>query len=119
MDRLTAVGCAGVRKVLARVAPHDFDALPRHVEELGGDASRVDDRMRSKIADAGLHVQLSVGPDRDEAVVPDRIAADERTHRDADTANLRAAPFGDARLAFVPLEERDAAIDRLPHERAR
>ena len=40
-------GSADVR----RATPDDLDALPRHVEHLGGDARRVDDRVRAEVAD--------------------------------------------------------------------
>ena len=92
--------------------------VPRHVEHFGGDARGVHDRVRAEVADARLHVQLAVGPDRHQAVVADRVAADERADRDADPARLGAGPLAAARLALVPLEELDAAIDGFAHERA-
>ena len=114
---LAAVGCARPGKVPAGVAPDDLDPVPRHVEHLGGDARRVDDRVRAEVAGARLHVELAVGPNRHQAVVADRVAADERADRDADSPHLGAGPLSAARLALVPFEELDAAIDGLADKR--
>ena len=59
------------------------------VEHVGGHAREVDHRVRAEIADARLHVQLAVGPDRHQAVEADRAGA-VRTDRHADAAHLRS-----------------------------
>src|SRR2546428_113007 len=82
-------------------------------------ASRVDDRVRAEIAGTRLHVQLSIRPNRHQAVVPNRVTTDEGADRDADSAHLDTGPFSAARPALVPLEELDSAIDRFAHECAR
>ena len=55
---------------------------------------------------------------RQQAVVVDRVAADERAHRHADAAHRRAAPLPAALLALGPVEELGALVERLAHERA-
>jgi hypothetical protein len=74
--------------------------------------------MRAEVADAGLHIQLAVRPDRHQTVVADRAGA-MRANRHADAADLRSIPLAGACLAFVPLEELGAAIEGVLHERAR
>src|SRR5207247_1290859 len=71
MHGLTAVRGACPGKVLAGVAPDNFDAVPWRVEHLGGDASGIDHRVGAEVAGARLNVKLSVGPNRHQAVVPD------------------------------------------------
>src|SRR5919198_32755 len=70
------------------------------------------------LAATRLHAQLSVRPNRHQAVVPDRVPTDERTDRDADSAHLGTGPRAAACLALVPLEQLDSAIDRFAHEGA-
>ena len=119
VDGLTAVRGTGPGDMLAGVAPHHRDVVPRHAEHVGGDARRVDDRVGAEVAGTGLHVQRAVGPDGEQAVVAHGVAADERTHRDADAADGRAVPHPAARLAFLPLEELGPLVERFAHERAR
>ena len=118
--RLAAAGDAGPGQVLARVAPRQLALLPRHADHFRGHAMRVAHRLRAEVADAGLDVHPAVGFDHEEAVEADR-AGDERAHRHADAADLRALALPDPGRGFplVPLEELAAAIERLLDEGAR
>ena len=102
--------------------------------------AQVDHRMRAEVADAGLHVQLAVGPDRHQAVEADRPGA-VRADGDADAAHLRcrcrcprapcarpslkssaprsSASFTNALVTWRPLAVRAAAGRRAPCPPAR
>ena len=117
--RLAADREAGPRQALARVAPVDDDLVPRHLEHVGGDAREIDHRMRAEIADAGLHVQLAVGPDRHQSVEADRAGARAGRPRRRRRVTFDPLPLAGARRARRPIELLRAAIERLLHERAR
>ena len=59
----------------------------------------------------------AVGPDDEQAVEAGR-AGDERAHRDAGAADLRADALAAARHPLVPVEHLDALVERLLDERA-
>ena len=115
--RLAAAGDAGPRQVPARVAPRQLALLPRHADHFRRDAVHVAHRFGAQVPDAGLDIHPAVGLDDEEAVEPDR-PGDERAHRHADAAYLRALTFPARGLPLVPLEEIPAAVERLLHERA-
>ena len=87
--RLAADRQAGPRQALAGIAPVDDDFLPRHLEHVGRNAREIDHRVRAEIADAGLHVELAVRPDRHQPVETDRSGA-MRADRHADAGDLRS-----------------------------
>ena len=98
--------------------PDDLDLLPRNREDVGRDASEIEQRVRAQIADASLHVQLAVGANRHQAVMTDRPRR-VRADGDANTAHLVAAPLPGAREALLPAEALGALVERLSHEGTR
>ena len=118
VDGLAAVRRAGPRHVLAGVAPHHLDLLPRHAEDFGRHARDVDHGMGAEVAGARLHDQAPVGADGEQPVVVDRVAADERAHRHADAARRGAALLPAALLPLGPVEELGALVERLADEGA-
>src|SRR5262249_23270709 len=111
---------AGPRQVLASVAEHHVDLVPRHVQHFGDDAVHVEDRMSAEVADARLDLEAAVRLDDEQAVEADRSTG-VRADRDADAARfvplLLAA--GERGLALVPLELLASHVERFLDERAR
>src|SRR5207237_10291531 len=75
-------------------------------------------RMLAKVAYTRLNVELAVGPDRHEPVVSDRPGS-VRSDRHTKAAHLGADALPGACFPLVPLEQLDAAVECLLHERAR
>src|SRR4051812_10003069 len=74
--------------------------------------------MCAVVADAALHVQLSVRSNRHEPVVADRSGG-VRAHGDSDTADLGTVPLSGARRALAPAKALGPQVERVSYERAR